>query len=335
MSTPNSSVLWSVEQTLSDAQKLQARQNIDAAKVTKTTTATPPVTTKIETVSLITDGRVKADGSDIGLMAPSVGQNDAGKVLVSQWSGSPGIGTASWQDGNNYLNNVFIAIYGTTTYAEIAAAISAGKAILLKVANTKFIPLSRYVANSSAIFTSISMEGNMITGGIIHYVVSSSGWQTSPNLYNGNQQINLPSCGTANVTTTVQDTASEWLVVGHLKIGGMGTQGGGIDILLKNAFASGNITVQYHTLFRTNASYGGEDNTCTYGSATLTQGSWSRLFAIGQYSGTNNVQCQLDADVWITDTDTPDHYKITIYKYWDGTHTRLLISIREYWGSMD
>jgi len=332
MSVPNSSILWSVTQDLTDSQKQQARSNCDAVKAKTTSTAIPPVDTVIQTLQIVADGRVKADGSDVGLLAPSVGQTDAGKLLVANWSGSPGIGKANWQDGSNYLNNVFIAVYGTTSYSDIVAAISANKAILLKVANTKFIPLSRYVANSSAIFTSISMEGNMITGGIIHYVVNSSGWQTSPNLYNGNHQTHLPSCGTANVTTTVQDTASEWLVVGHLKIGGMGTQGGGIDILLKNAFANGNITVQYHTLFRTNASSGGEDNTCTYGSATLTQGSWSRLFAIGQYSGTNNVQCQLDADVWITDTDTPDHYKITVYKYWDGTHTRLLISIREYWG---
>jgi hypothetical protein len=332
MSVPNSSVLWSVQQTLTDAQKLQARQNIDAAKVTKTTNANPPVTSTISTLSIIADGRVQADGSEIGLMAPSVGQNDAGKVLVAQWSGSPGIGTAQWQDGNNYLNNVFIAIYGTTTYAEIGAAIAAGKAVLLKVANTKFIPLSRYVANSSAIFTSIGMEGNMITSGVQHYIVSSSGWSTSPSIYNGNDQTHLPSCGTANVTTHLQDTADDWLTVGRLKIGGMGTSGGGIDIMLKNAFASGNTVVQYHTVFRTNASSGGEDNTCTYGNLTLTQNSWSRLFAIGQYSGTNNVQCSLEADVWETETTTPEHYKITVYKYWDGSYTRLLISIRLYWG---
>jgi len=175
----------------------------------------------------------------------------------------------------------------------------------------------------------------MITGGIIHYVVNSSGWQTSPNLYNGNHQTHLPSCGTANVTTHLQDAADDWLTVGRLKIGGMGTSGGGIDIMLKNAFASGNTVVQYHTVFRTNASSGGEDNTCTYGNLTLTQNSWTRLFAIGQYSGTNNVQCSLEADVWETETTTPEHYKITVYKYWDGTYTRLLISIRLYWGDQD
>lgn len=334
MPTPNSSVLWSVGQTLTDAQKLQARQNIDATKVTKSSTTNPPTTTVVQTMNVMTDGRVQADGNEIGLMAPSVGQNDGGKVLVAKWTGSPGIGTASWEPGANYLNNVFIAIYNTTTYEQIGAAIEAGFAVFLKVSNTRFVPMSRYVANSSAIFTSIGMEGNMLTAGVQHYIVSAGGWFTTPNYYNGNDQIHLPSCMTANVVTTLRDTAEEWLTIGQLKIGGLGTQGGGIDIMMKHA-TDGSLPLQVHTLFRTNATSGGEDNSSTFGEITATADSWTRLFAIGQYSGTNNVQCQLDADLWDTNTNIPSHYRITIYKYFDGTHTRLLISARESWGDSD
>lgn len=97
MSVPNSSVLWSVHQSLTDAQKLQGRSNIDAAKAKSTTTALPPVDTGINTLQFFTDGRVRGDNTDIGCLAPNVSQSDAGKVLVATWSGSPGIGKTQWQ----------------------------------------------------------------------------------------------------------------------------------------------------------------------------------------------------------------------------------------------
>jgi len=97
MSVPNSSVLWSVPQSLTEAQKLQGRSNIDAAKVKSTTTSLPPTDTGINTLQFFTDGRVRGDNTELGCLAPSVSQSDSGKILVANWSGSPGVGRAQWQ----------------------------------------------------------------------------------------------------------------------------------------------------------------------------------------------------------------------------------------------
>jgi hypothetical protein len=255
---------------------------------------------------------------------PDSSSSNVGQTLIVDSHG-----VAHWDDGN-----IFIATYNVTTLAEIETAINAGKGIMLKVSNTKFIPMSSHVADGSATFTSISTEGNMFVAGVKHYFVTSAGWRTSPEYYNGNNEIHIPSCITANVTTALSDTSSTWATIGNIIIGGHGTQGGGIDINVKHIYSSGTVPVQYHTVFRTTATGGGEDNTSTFGELTLST-SWTRLFPIGQYSGTNNVRCQLEADIWYTQTTPPTHYKLSIFKYWDGTNTRLLISARECWGDSD
>lgn len=255
---------------------------------------------------------------------PDSSSSNVGQTLVVDSHG-----VAHWDDGN-----IFIATYNVTTLAEIETAINAGKGVMLKVSNAKFIPMSSHVADGSATFTSIAAEGNMLTAGIKHYFVTSAGWRVSPDYYNSNNEIHIPSCITANVTTTLSDTSSTWATIGDIIIGGHGTQGGGIVINVKHIYSSDTVPVQYHTVFRTSAISSGEDNTSTFGELTLST-SWTSLFAIEEYSGTNKVRCQLEADIWYTQTTTPSHYKISIYKYWDGTNTRLLISARESWGDSD
>ena len=98
MTVKNSSVLWSVQQDLSNAQKSQGRSNIDAVTAKKTTTSLPPTDTKIDTLQVFTDGRVRGDSTDLGCLTPTVSQVDAGKVLTANWVGSPGRGFATWED---------------------------------------------------------------------------------------------------------------------------------------------------------------------------------------------------------------------------------------------
>lgn len=62
------------------------------------TTSLPPVETDVSTMTLFTDGRVRADNSDIGLLAPTGSQAENGKVLVGTYAGSPGKFTANWGD---------------------------------------------------------------------------------------------------------------------------------------------------------------------------------------------------------------------------------------------
>lgn len=299
--------------------------------------------------------QIKSDSTNLGSTVPLPGiPTDEGKVPVAYYRDGRGYynlekykdsripdssssnvgqtlvvdshGIAHWDDGN-----IFIATYNVTTLAEIETAINAGKGVMLKVSDTKFIPMSSHFADGSASFTSIAYEGNVLTAGIKHYIVTSAGWIISPDYYNNNNEIHIPSCITANVTTALSDTSTTWATIGNIIIGGHGTQGGGIDICVKHIYSSGTISVQVHNVFRTNATSGGEDNFSEFKELTLST-SWTRFFAIGQYSGTNNVQCQLEADIWYTQITPPTHYKISIYKYWDGTNTRLLISARENWG---
>lgn len=304
--------------------------------------------------------QIKGDSTNLGstVPLPSIG-TDEGKVPVAYYRDGRGYfilekykdsrfpdsdstkvgqvltvdahGTAHWDVGN-----IFIATYNETSLLEIETAINAGKGVMLKVSNAKFIPMTRHIANGSATFTSISTEGNMLTAGIKHYIVTSTGWKISPECYNNNKEIHIPSCITANVTTSLTETTATWATIGKIIIGGHGTQGGGIDISLKYIYSNSTLPVQYHTVFRTSATASGEDNKSNFGELTLSS-SWTLLFAIGQYSGTSttNARCQLEADIWDTEADTPAHYKISIYKYWDGTNTRLLISARECWGDSD
>lgn len=86
------------QQSLTSGQKDQARINIDATKVVRTTTALPPTDTNVSTLQVFTDGRVRGDSTDLGCIAPNVSQADAGKVLTANWVGSPGRGFATWED---------------------------------------------------------------------------------------------------------------------------------------------------------------------------------------------------------------------------------------------
>ena len=61
------------------------------------TTSLPPVETNVSSMSLLTDGRVRVNNStEIGLLAPTGTQADAGKVLMATYAGSPSKFTATW-----------------------------------------------------------------------------------------------------------------------------------------------------------------------------------------------------------------------------------------------
>lgn len=98
MTAKNPSVLWSVQQDLTNDQKAQGRSNIDAVTAKRTTTSLPPTDTKIDTLQVFTDGRVRGDNTDLGCLTPTISQEDAGKILTANWTGSPGRGFATWED---------------------------------------------------------------------------------------------------------------------------------------------------------------------------------------------------------------------------------------------
>ena len=62
---------------------------------------------------------------------PAVTSNDDGKVLKATYSG--GVGSYAWAtaQGGSPSDSVFRAVYGSSTYAEVRAAFTAGKAICL------------------------------------------------------------------------------------------------------------------------------------------------------------------------------------------------------------
>lgn len=93
-------VLYNIDQTgdTSSSQKETARKNIGATKVETSTSSLPPVASDVSTLTIKDNGRVIGDNGTLGVMALEPGQNDIGKVLKAQWTGSPGIGTAIWDD---------------------------------------------------------------------------------------------------------------------------------------------------------------------------------------------------------------------------------------------
>ena len=93
--TKMNKVLYNIDQTgdTSANEKRTARNNIGCPSIITSTNTLPPVETDINTLTFKTDSRVYADNTIIGNIAPNPGQNDAGKFLVAQWSGSPAIGT--------------------------------------------------------------------------------------------------------------------------------------------------------------------------------------------------------------------------------------------------
>lgn len=88
-------VLYNIDQTgdTTAAEKRTARNNIGCPEITTSTTGLPPVETEVSKLLLIEDGRVLADNNIIGNIAPNPGQNDDGKFLIAQYTGSPAIGT--------------------------------------------------------------------------------------------------------------------------------------------------------------------------------------------------------------------------------------------------
>ena len=69
------------------------------------TTSLPPVETDVSNMTLFTDGRVRVNNStEIGLLAPTGGPTDSGKVLVGNYVGSPGKFTATWGDVSSMVS---------------------------------------------------------------------------------------------------------------------------------------------------------------------------------------------------------------------------------------
>lgn len=82
------------------------------------TTSLPPVETDVSTMTLFTDGRVRVNNStEIGLLAPTGGPTDSGKVLVGNYVGSPGKFTATWGDVSSMVSTYpQIEYMGHTSY---------------------------------------------------------------------------------------------------------------------------------------------------------------------------------------------------------------------------
>lgn len=71
-------------------------KSANATGVKKFTTSLPPVSTPVAELDFFTNGRVRCDSSDMGLLAPYPSQSDSGKILQATWAGSPSVGGAVW-----------------------------------------------------------------------------------------------------------------------------------------------------------------------------------------------------------------------------------------------
>lgn len=79
-------------------------KSANATGVKKITTTLPPVSTAVSELDFFTNGRVRCDSSDMGLLAPYPSQADSGKILQATWAGSPSVGGAIWVDKPTVVN---------------------------------------------------------------------------------------------------------------------------------------------------------------------------------------------------------------------------------------
>lgn len=73
-------------------------KSADAVVVKRTTASLPPVSTRLSELEFFTDGRVRGDSSDMGLLVPYPAKADSGKILQAVWAGSPAIGSTIWTE---------------------------------------------------------------------------------------------------------------------------------------------------------------------------------------------------------------------------------------------
>lgn len=88
-------------------------KSADATAVKRTTASLPPVSTRLSELEFFTDGRVRGDSSDMGLLAPYPSQADSGKILQAVWAGSPAIGSTIWAEKPTVVD--YIAGTGLTS----------------------------------------------------------------------------------------------------------------------------------------------------------------------------------------------------------------------------
>lgn len=79
-------------------------KSANATGVKKITTSLPPVSTQVSELDFFTNGRVRCDSSDMGLLVPYPSQADSGKILQATWAGSPSVGSAIWVDKPTVVN---------------------------------------------------------------------------------------------------------------------------------------------------------------------------------------------------------------------------------------
>lgn len=90
-----------------DAEKAQARANIGAGTGTSNSTIVhdsntlPQVTTNVNQMTIFNDGRTRFDNLYSGVIPSEPSQSESGRVLVANYAGSPGKGTAQWKDVHN------------------------------------------------------------------------------------------------------------------------------------------------------------------------------------------------------------------------------------------
>ena len=294
-----------------------------------------------EATSLVVDGDEPAGITNIKVNGGSKGSLISGPyktLLDSGVGGSKGdVDHGIFIDANGVFqactNAVLFKCTLSTTFAELKAAISAGKVPFLVTAS-KVIPMCSS-SGSAAWFTDVSMSGNLLTVGAHSYVLTSSGWAEYPKSINNNNSIHIPSCITAKATIAVQDAYAEWMRIGTLIIGGRGSSSGSISIGVK-ASISGSYKFLTDSTFRTkntNAS-GSLDNSFEASSVTVSSAQWNTLRTIDQYSGTTTVNCTYDINMFDTSSSNPSCFNIKIHKLYDGQSSKLYILATESWGSM-
>ena len=111
-------------------------------------------------------------------LVPAVGSVDNAKVLTAEYDSDTGTGSYSWEDPAG----LFVAIYGTSTLAEVAAAVAANKNVYCKSGNRMAFLAYYGTGGSGGSYEFQYYRSNSNSSGtdsIFVYTLNWTGWSTT------------------------------------------------------------------------------------------------------------------------------------------------------------
>lgn len=174
-------------------ERTTARNNIGAAAIEYSNGALPPTISDVNKMTIISDGRVRFDNYYSGIIPDEPGQLDKDKVLVANYTGSPGIGTGVWKDIHEIGIREVVWVNANTPYADVKKYYDAGYLVLRKTGSVD-ISMANSAHDDTVYFTSINSSSTIKYS---YSINASTGWYSSVSYLHN--KVNTGICNVNNL----------------------------------------------------------------------------------------------------------------------------------------